>query len=257
MSPATESLDNGRQPAAGHPGGNPLLELSGVSAGYEGVAVLREVTVTVPAGHVVALLGPNGAGKTTLLRTAAGLLRPSAGHVLIKGKDVTRTPPNRRTKGGVCLIPEGRGIFRSLTVRDNLRMHVPPWAKDKSLDRALGAFPILEQRLGQTAGTMSGGQQQMLALARAYLSRPDVILLDEVSMGLAPKIVDEIFDALQRLASTGVALLLVEQYINRALDIADEVVLLDRGEVAYHGSPADLDQDTVMQRYLGIETSVH
>jgi branched-chain amino acid transport system ATP-binding protein len=249
--------DNGWQSAPRRPGDNPVLELSEVSAGYDGVTVLREVTVSVPAGHVVALLGPNGAGKTTLLRTAAGLLRPSAGQVFVKGKDVTRTPPNRRAKGGVCLIPEGRGIFRSLTVRDNLRMYVPPWANDKSLDLAMAAFPILGQRLGQTAGTMSGGQQQMLALARAYLSHPDVILLDEVSMGLAPKIVDEIFDALQRLASTGVALLLVEQYINRALDMADEVVLLDRGEVAYHGSPADLDQDTVMQRYLGIETSLH
>jgi branched-chain amino acid transport system ATP-binding protein len=233
----------------------PVLELVGVSAGYQGVTVLRDVSIVVPPGTIVALLGPNGAGKTTLLRTAAGLVKPSTGQVWVKGRKVTRTPPNRRARAGLCLIPEGRGIFRTLTVRDNLRMQVPPWARNDSVERALEAFPILKRRLGQAAGTMSGGEQQMLALARTYLAEPDIILLDEVSMGLAPKVVDEIFDALHTLARTGVALLLVEQYINRALDMADKVVLLDRGHVAFDGSPASLDQDTVLQRYLGIETS--
>jgi branched-chain amino acid transport system ATP-binding protein len=229
------------------------LALAGVSAGYGGVTVLRGVDLVVPAGSIVALLGPNGAGKTTLLRTASGLLRPTAGRVLVGGRDVTGRAPNKRARAGLCLIPEGRGIFRSLTVRENLRMLVPPWRSDNSVDRALDAFPVLRQRLGQIAGTLSGGQQQMLALARTYLADPEVILLDEVSMGLAPKVVGEIFETLHDLAGHGVALLLVEQYINRALEMADQVVLLDRGRVVFDGSPADLDEDTVVKRYLGVE----
>ena len=232
------------------------LELAGVSAGYDGLAVLRGVDLVVPAGSIVALLGPNGAGKTTLLRTASGVLKPTSGRVFVAGRDVTGRAPNKRARAGLCLIPEGRGIFRSLTVRDNLRMLVPPWRADKSVDRALDAFPMLRQRLGQVAGTLSGGQQQMLALARTYLADPQVILLDEVSMGLAPKVVDEIFETLHDLARSGVALLLVEQYINRALEMADWVVLLDRGHVVFSGSPAGLDQDLVMQRYLGAGSSL-
>ena len=229
----------------------PVLELSDVSAGYERATVLRGINLAVPPGKIVALLGPNGAGKTTLLRTAAGLLKPSSGKVTINGVDFTRSPPNRRAKAGLCLIPEGRGIFRNLSVRDNLRMQIPPYSKDTSFERALDAFPILGNRLGQSAGTMSGGEQQMLALARSYLCDPVVVLLDEVSMGLAPMIVDEIFRALQRLAQTGAALLLVEQYVNRALEMANIVALLDRGKIVFSGSPADLDQDAVLHGYLG------
>lgn len=231
----------------------PVLELVGINAGYGRTTVLRDVSIAVPTGKIVALLGPNGAGKTTLLRTATGFLTPISGQILIKGQDVTSMPPNKRAKSGLCLIPEGRGIFRSLTVRDNLRMQVPPWSKDSSIDRALEAFPVLGQRLGQLAGSMSGGQQQMLALGRSYLSDPSVVLLDEVSMGLAPKVVDEIFQALRRLASTGVSLLLVEQYISRALDMADLVVLLDRGRPAFGGTPAELEHDEVLRSYLGLD----
>jgi branched-chain amino acid transport system ATP-binding protein len=199
----------------------PALELVGIQAGYDRVTVLRDISLTVPAGKIVALLGPNGAGKTTLLRTATGLLKPAAGTVSINGVDVTGAAPNRRSRAGLCLIPEGRGIFRSLTVRDNRRMQVPTWSKENSVDLALDVFPVLRDRIGQIAGTMSGGQRQMLALARSYLSKPHIVLLDEVSMGLAPKIVDEIFVALKQLASWGIALLLVEQYVNRALELAD------------------------------------
>jgi branched-chain amino acid transport system ATP-binding protein len=231
----------------------PVLELTGISAGYQRTTVLRDVSLQVPAGKIVALLGPNGAGKTTVLRTATGLLKPSAGTVRIMGADVTGAAPNRRTRAGLCLVPEGRGIFRSLSVRDNLRIQVPTWSKDKSVDRVLDVFPVLRDRLNQTAGTMSGGQQQMLALARSYLSNPSVVLLDEVSMGLAPKMVDQIFAAIRQLASTGVALLLVEQYVNRALELADIVVLLDRGTVAFNGPAAELEQDAVLRGYLGID----
>jgi branched-chain amino acid transport system ATP-binding protein len=233
----------------------PALELVAVTAGYDRATVLRDVSLTVPTGKIVALLGPNGAGKTTLLRTATGLLRPSSGTVRINGADMTRSAPNRRTRAGLCLVPEGRGIFRSLTVRENLRMQIPKWSKDVSVDGVLDVFPILRERLGQTAGTMSGGQQQMLALARSYLSNPRVVLLDEVSMGLAPKVVDEIFEAIGQLAATGAALLLVEQYVNRALKLADLVVLLDRGTVAFNGAPSDLDQNEVLRGYLGLDSS--
>lgn len=229
------------------------LDLRGITAGYGRTTVLRDVNLAVPTGSIVALLGPNGSGKTTLLRVAAGLLRPAHGSVFVDDVDLTRRAPNRRARAGVCLIPEGRGIFRSLTVRDNLRLHVPPWDRGASAAIAFEMFPVLRDRRGQLAGTMSGGEQQMLALARAYIQNPRVVLLDEVSMGLAPKVVDEIFEALQKLAQTGVSLLLVEQYVNRALELSDSVVLLDRGAVAFNGPSKDLDEDTVVRGYLGVE----
>jgi branched-chain amino acid transport system ATP-binding protein len=244
---AISSLQNGAKSQ------QPALELSRISAGYDRVTVLRDVDLVVPQGTIVGLLGPNGAGKSTLLRTASGLLSPSAGKVKIDGIDVTSAAPNRRARAGLCLIPEGRGIFRSLTVRENLRLWVPPWSKGESVDAALEAFPVLRERSGQVAGTMSGGQQQMLALARAYLSNPSVVLLDEVSIGLAPKMVDAIFETLQNLASTGVALLLVEQYVNRALQMVDSVVLLNKGKVMFAGPPDQLQQDEVLRGYLGVE----
>ena len=227
------------------------LELMDVTSGYGPTTVLRKVSLSVPAGHIVALLGPNGAGKTTLLRTASGVVAPSSGSVRIGGTEATRLPPHRRTRAGLCLIPEGRGIFRSLTVADNLRLQVPAWQRDGSYEHVLEVFPVLRERLGQTAGTMSGGQQQMLALARAYVSNPRVVLLDEVSMGLAPRVVDEIFAALQTLAASGASLLLVEQYVNRALALADTAVLLARGEVRFQGPVSELDQDRVLGSYLG------
>ena len=234
----------------------PVLRVSNITAGYGRSTVLRDVSLDVPPGRIVALLGPNGAGKTTLLRTVAGLLRPAAGTVRLDGAEVTKSAPHQRAKAGLCLIPEGRGIFRNLTVRENLRMQVPPGgtgaAKD-GLERVLSTFPVLRDRLGQTAGTMSGGQQQLLALARCYLTRPRVVLLDEVSMGLAPKVVDEIFAAIATLASSGTALVLVEQYVNRALELASDAVLLDRGTVAYAGPTRDLDEAAVLRGYLGVD----
>ena len=234
----------------------PVLRVSNITAGYGRSTVLRDVSLDVPPGRIVALLGPNGAGKTTLLRTVAGLLRPAAGTVRLDGAEVTKSAPHQRAKAGLCLIPEGRGIFRNLTVRENLRMQVPPGGKGAAkdgLERVLSTFPVLRDRLGQTAGTMSGGQQQLLALARCYLTRPRVVLLDEVSMGLAPKVVDEIFAAIATLASSGTALVLVEQYVNRALELASDAVLLDRGTVAYAGPTRDLDEAAVLRGYLGVD----
>ena len=231
----------------------PALELRNVAAAYGRTKVLWSVDIAVEPGTIAALLGPNGAGKTTLLKVAAGLMRPTEGSVLIGGGDATRLTPNRRARLGLCLIPEGRGIFPRLTVRENLRLQGPRSKRNGALDAALDAFPILRDRLGQRAGTMSGGQQQMLALARCYLAQPSVVLLDEVSMGLAPRVVDDIFASLQRLADSGVTLVLVEQFVNRALEMSDTVHLLNRGHVTYSGPPSDLDEQAVLEGYLGAD----
>ena len=233
----------------------PALELQAVSAGYGATAVLHNINLSVRPASVVALLGPNGAGKTTLLHAVAGLIRPTSGRVLVNGAEMTGERPNRINRAGLCLIPEGRGIFRSLTVKENLMLQVPPWLDSGKYDSALSAFPLLGQRLNQMAGSLSGGEQQMLALARAYLSGPRVVLLDEVSMGLAPLVVEQIFQSIGQLASDGMALLLVEQYVNRALEMADTVYLLQRGRISYEGSPDNLDQAAVMRSYVGADLS--
>ena len=229
-----------------------MFALENVTAGYGDTTVLRDVSIEVPAGEVAALLGPNGAGKTTLLRVASGLLRPRHGRVLLSGADVTRRSPNQLVKRGLCHVPEGRGVFPSLTVRENLSLQSPAGKQAESIERAVSAFPRLGERLDQVAGTMSGGEQQMLALARAYVQSPTIILLDEVSLGLAPKIVDEIFEFLAALRATGASLLLVEQYVNRALAIADRVYLLNRGEVAFSGDPSTVDEASLFEQYVGV-----
>jgi branched-chain amino acid transport system ATP-binding protein len=230
-----------------------MLVLDGITAGYGDTVVLRDVHLAVPAGRVVALLGANGAGKTTLLRVASGLLPPRTGRLVVDGADRTGAAPETLAGAGVCHVPEGRGVFPSLTVRENLRLYSRPGDEGAALDRAVEAFPRLGERLHQVAGTMSGGEQQMLALARAYLGRPRFVLLDEVSMGLAPRIVDEIFDFLGRLAAEGAALLLVEQYVTKALALADHVYTLARGQIAFAGEPAELAGEDVFASYLGTE----
>ena len=228
-----------------------MLELRNISAGYQGHTVLRDVTLTVPDHSVVALLGPNGAGKTTLLRIASGILAPSSGRILLDKDDVTGRPPDELARLGVCHVPEGRGIFPSLTVRDNLRLQAPNDLDDLTLSAVAAVFPRLAERVGQTAGTMSGGEQQMLALAHAYVADPSVVLLDEVSMGLAPTIVDVIFEYLRTLAAAGTALLLVEQYVARALSLADYVYVLRKGQVEFAGEPGELGDDAILASYLG------
>ncbi len=228
-----------------------MLELRNVVAGYGATRVLRDVTLTVPSGSVVALLGANGAGKTTLLRVAAGLLRPESGSLLVDGADVTGFAPHKLVSRGVCHVPEGRGIFGSLTVRENLIVQSHAGEETQAVERASSAFAVLGRRLDQVAGTMSGGEQQMLALARAYVQRPRMVLLDEVSMGLAPLIVDEIFEFLRMLAAGGASLLLVEQYVSKALALADYVYLLHRGEIAFAGEPGELDGTDLFARYMG------
>jgi branched-chain amino acid transport system ATP-binding protein len=228
-----------------------MLLLDGVHAGYGATRVLKGVTLAVPPGSVVALLGPNGAGKTTLLRVASGLVRPISGRVLLDGEDVSACAPYELAARGVCHVPEGRGVFPSMTVRDNLLLQAPRGCEKEAVGRAVSAFPRLGQRLDQVAGTMSGGEQQMLALARTYVQRPAVVLLDEVSMGLAPKVVDEIFAFLRLLATEGTSLLLVEQYVTRALEAADYVYLLNRGAVSFAGEPGELDGEDIFASYVG------
>jgi branched-chain amino acid transport system ATP-binding protein len=225
------------------------LQVDRLSAGYGAHRVLREVSLVVPTGRVVAVLGANGAGKTTLLRACSGLLGPSSGTVRIEGLDVTGATPHELAGRGLCHIPEGRAVFPTLTVEENLKL-MAHQAVDAPLDRAFEAFPILADRRAQVAGTMSGGEQQMLALARAYVTEARYVLLDEVSMGLAPLVIDQIFAALRSLADRGVALLIVEQYVAKALALADFVFVLRSGRVAFAGEPGELDQEALAQAYL-------
>jgi branched-chain amino acid transport system ATP-binding protein len=229
-----------------------MLELRGITAGYGSHTVLRDVNLVVPDNAVVALLGPNGAGKTTLLRVASGLLKPSAGRVLVDGVDATGWPPHRLSELGVCHVPEGRGIFRALSVKDNIRLQAKDSFGADPVAAVAESFPRLGERLAQRAGTMSGGEQQMLALARAYVAASKTVLLDEVSMGLAPKIIDEIFEYLHRLAAQGAALLLVEQYVARALELADFVYILNKGRVQFVGESDELGEEQILASYLGV-----
>ena len=227
-----------------------MLRVEGVHAGYRNVSVLHDVDLVVPDGSVVALLGANGAGKTTLLRVVAGILSHRSGCVRWNGRTIDALGPHQRSRLGLCLVPEGRAIFRQLSVRDNLAMYGGGRLGD-SIERAVATFPVLGQRLGQQAGTLSGGEQQMLALARALVTSPQLVMADELSVGLAPVVVDEIFVAIDQLRRTGASLLMVEQYIDRVLDIADYVYLLHKGRIVLVSEPSSCQADELFARYLG------
>lgn len=228
------------------------LTLAGVAGGYGHTTVLRDIDLEVATGSVTALLGANGAGKSTCLRIASGLLRPFAGSVSLFGEDVTKWPTVTRAKRGLCHIPEGRAIFRSLTVRENIELQAWPGQQREALERAMTAFPILGERRSQQAGTLSGGQQQMLAMARAYVQEPRLVLVDEASLGLAPIVVDEIFEFLESITKAGASLLLVDQFVSRALAMADQVYVLGRGSVVFHGTAEQLRTESdIFAHYLG------
>jgi branched-chain amino acid transport system ATP-binding protein len=230
----------------------PLLELVDVTAGYDGITALRSVSLNVRAGEVMALLGPNGAGKTTVLRIAAGAHTPSSGHLLIGGREVAGARPRDLAAAGVCLIPEGRGVFPNLSVRDNLRMMTFTGRSREHVEEiAFARFPVLAKRCSSPAGTLSGGEQQMLALARGLATDPAVLLLDELSMGLAPLVVSRLYDEVADIAREGVAVLIVEQFAAAVLDIADRAAVLVRGRIARQG-PADAGlQEELAALYLG------
>jgi branched-chain amino acid transport system ATP-binding protein len=228
-----------------------MLELRDVAASYGDAEVLRGISMVVPEHSIVTLLGANGAGKTTVMRVVSGMLGVTRGEVLFRSRDVSSRSPQQRNRLGVCLIPEGRGIFRSLSVRDNLQLFRPRWAAgDGGIEEVVEVFPILGQRLRQTAGTLSGGEQQMLALSRAFLARPAIVLVDEVSMGLAPKLVDQIFEVLVRIAGEGASVLLVEQYVSRALELADYAYVLGRGRIVLEGTTDEVRYADVANSYL-------
>jgi branched-chain amino acid transport system ATP-binding protein len=228
------------------------LEAVDVVAGYEGGTVLRGVSLTVPEGSVVALLGPNGAGKSTLLKTISGLVKPASGSITMFGDDVTRLAPNRRARLGLCHIPEGRGVYKRLTIRENLVMQSDSGDEANAIARAVDAFPILGRRIDQSAGTLSGGEQQMLSMARAHTRHQKLILVDEASLGLAPIIVDEIFGFLRRtVEEQGTSLLIVDQFVHRALDMASTAYVLNRGEITVSGTADEVRKLDVFAEYVG------
>jgi branched-chain amino acid transport system ATP-binding protein len=230
-----------------------MLELEGITAGYGETVVLRDVSLSVPDSGVVALLGPNGAGKTTTLRAASGLVKPIRGKVLLNGEEVTGRKPYAMARRGLCHLPEGHGIFPSLTVKENLVLNSPKGMEKESIVKAGDQFPVLAARLGQQAGSLSGGEQQMLSLVRTYLTSPSIVVVDEASLGLSPLLVDQVFDTLRQIVAGGAALLLVEQYVTRALELADTAYIMNRGRVVYSGAAAELQGEEVFERYLGIE----
>ncbi|HZS13733.1 MAG TPA: ABC transporter ATP-binding protein [Candidatus Dormibacteraeota bacterium] len=233
----------------------PLLRAERVRVEYGQIAAVNDVSLEVESGEIVALLGPNGAGKTTLLDTIGGLRRPSSGTVWFDGRDITRIRGDLVARRGISLVPEGRGIFPALSVEDNLRMG-GYWAADDyepRFARAVEYFPVLETRRRQQAGSLSGGEQQQLAIARALMSQPRLLMLDEMSLGLAPRIVAELFDILRRIHADGTSVLLVEQHVPQALALAQRVYVLQRGRVALSGSSAEVGADAraLSAAYLG------
>ena len=233
-----------------------LLEVSDLEAGYGPVTVLRGVSFSVDEGRIVTVLGPNGAGKTTTLRAVSGMIRRS-GSVRFDGKDVSRYTPEKMARQSVAHVPEGRGTFTGLTVEENLRVGAYP-RRDKEvaadMQRCFGHFPRLQERRSQHAGSLSGGEQQMLAIARALMLRPRLMLLDEPSLGLAPKLTRELFSILEKIArEEGVTLLLVEQNANLVLKFADDAHVLEAGRIVLSGTAEEIKADEGIRRsYLGV-----
>ena len=236
--------------------GEPLLELSGVSVSYGGIRAIRDISLSVCSGEIVALIGTNGAGKTTTLKSIAGLLPLGDGTVRFAGTSLAGLPTDERARRGISLVPEGRAIFPNLTVRENLELgaylHRDASAMCETMDDIVTLFPRLGERLAQDGGTLSGGEQQMLAIGRALMARPEMLLLDEPSLGIAPVLVHQIFAAIALIAEAGVTVLVVEQNTRIALKTSRRAYLLKTGEIALSGLSNDLADDAEVQRaYLG------
>lgn len=235
------------------------LVIDDLSVGYGEATVLHGISLLVRPGEVVTIVGANGAGKTTLLKTVAGVLAPRRGRIVLAGTEIGGRPAYTVARHGVILVPEGRGIFGDQTVRDNLmlgalarREATDPASVQRDIGDQLSAFPALRERLDMPAGGLSGGQQQMLALARGLMARPRVLLLDEPSLGLSPVLTRQIFDAVGRLKTAGLTILLVEQMAAQALALADRAYVLERGRIVLEGTAAEVRKNpTVVQAYLG------
>ena len=235
----------------------PLLAVEGIAAGYGAVTILRDLSLTVPEGSITALIGANGAGKTTLMRVIAGLVVPGAGAIRFNGTDITGSPPHRRVAAGLALVPEGRQVFPYLSVADNLRLGawVPPARADEtaSAARVYALFPRLDERRAQAAGSLSGGEQQMLAVGRGMMAKPRLLLLDEPTLGLAPQMARTIFDTLLRLRSDGMTILIAEQDVRTTLAIADHAYVIENGRIKMDGAAAELrDDPEIRSAYLGL-----
>ncbi len=233
-----------------------MLEIQDLATAYGKIEALKGVSLSARAGEVTCLLGPNGAGKTTLMMTLAGILKPQRGSVKFEGEELVGLSPAQIVSRGLALVPENRLVFPALTVRENLMAGAfrrsDRAAIKADADRMLERFPRLRERIGQLAGTLSGGEQQMLAVARALMSRPRLLLMDEPSVGLAPKVVAEIFGIVRQLHSEGVSIFLVEQNAHMALKVAQHFYLMEQGRVSFSGTPGELATDDVVQRaYLG------
>ncbi|MFS2050470.1 ABC transporter ATP-binding protein [Variovorax sp. Varisp41] len=234
-----------------------MLKIESVKVSYGAIEAVKGVSLEVRAGEVVTIIGANGAGKSTLLKSIVGLEPVAQGRVLIDGKDCTQVPPHQRVGLGVALSPEGRGVFPDQTVRENLMLGAYSRRADKAfvergIEREFARFPRLKERQHQPAGTLSGGEQQMLAIARALMSDPRLLLLDEPSLGLAPLIIRDIFDAIRQLRSSGLTILLVEQMAKQALGVADRAYVLETGCITLEGSGRELlDNPKVKSAYLG------
>ncbi|MCA0245528.1 MAG: ABC transporter ATP-binding protein [Proteobacteria bacterium] len=232
-----------------------MLEVSALRAGYGPIEVLRGIDLTVAAGEIVALLGSNGAGKSTLNNNISGLYRPFGGNIRFDGKDIAGTPSMQIVEAGLVQVPEGRRVFPNLTVRDNLELgsyrRGKP-ARAQNLERVLATFPRLRERLRQAAGTLSGGEQQMLAIGRGLMAEPRLLILDEPSLGLSPLLVEEMFALIGRLNAEGLAILLVEQNVMQSLTIAHRAYVLENGRIALQGPAAELAEHPDLRRsYLG------
>jgi branched-chain amino acid transport system ATP-binding protein len=231
----------------------PLVEVNDLVVRYGPALALSDVSLAVMPGTCMAVLGPNGAGKSTLARAMSGLVPVASGTITFDGKDITKTPPHLVRRAGMVYLPEGRGIFPALTVNENLRMAstlLPRTERKAALDRGFEVFPELTKRRGLRAGMLSGGEQQMLSLSRGLILSPKLVIADEMSLGLAPKLVEMVFESIERLKGTGATILLIEQFVHRALATADHATLLIRGQVAWHG-PAASAKEEVLARYLG------
>jgi branched-chain amino acid transport system ATP-binding protein len=231
----------------------PLLRLRNVESRYGAFVALQHVSLIVPEGSVVALLGPNGVGKTTLLRTVSGMMSPTEGEITFDGVRIDDKSDHEIARLGLEHIPEGRGIFPTLSVKENLQMAAyTADGVNGALGRVHQLFPVLKERRDQIAGTLSGGEQQMLSLARSIITQPKLLMVDELSLGLAPRLVAELFDTLEKIKRDGTTILLVEQYVRYALRLADIVVILHKGRVAFIGEPGELAHEgKLVEAYLG------
>ena len=236
-----------------------MLRIEGLNASYGNIHVLKDLSIQIPAGKVVSIIGANGAGKSTLLKSISGIMKINGGSILYKEQNIAGMPANRIVRLGISQVPEGRQIFAHLTVRDNINLGAYHYFKRSNrleikerIERVYQMFPILEKRSKQIAGTLSGGEQQMLAIGRALMGRPKLLLLDEPSMGIAPLVVREIFNVIKQLNQSGVTILLVEQNARAALKVAHHSYVIERGEIVLEGLGAELlDNPKVKEHYLG------